>query len=246
MEEISAVSNINSENIDFSMLALFMSADYVVKSVIIILIIASLYSWSIIITKLLRLRQLKQMEKEFEEIFWSGNSFEDLYETLNFNKLDPKSKIFCSAISEWKKSKSNLNSEIDTNISSLKDRMQRSMIISFNKESEILEKNLTFLATSGSTAPFIGLFGTVWGIMNSFKSIAVAQNTNLSVVAPGIAEALFATALGLFVAIPAVVAYNKISSDLSKYFVSLETFMDEFTTIFFRQLEKKTIDKYKY
>jgi len=244
MEEISAVSNINSENIDFSMLALFMSADYVVKSVIIILIIASLYSWSIIITKLLRLRHLKQMEKEFEEIFWSGNSFEDLYETLNFNKLDPKSKIFCSAISEWKKSKSNLNSEIDTNISSLKDRMQRSMIISFNKESEILEKNLTFLATSGSTAPFIGLFGTVWGIMNSFKSIAVAQNTNLSVVAPGIAEALFATALGLFVAIPAVVAYNKISSDLSKYFVSLETFMDEFTTIFFRQLEKKTIDKY--
>ena len=117
--------------------------------------------------------------------------------------------------------------------------MQTSMIVMFNKETEIVERNLTFLATSGSTAPFIGLFGTVWGIMNSFKSIAVAQNTNLSVVAPGIAEALFATALGLFVAIPAVVAYNKLSSDLSKYFVSLETFMDEFTTIFFRQLEKK-------
>ena len=179
------------------------------------------------------------MEKEFDEIFWSGNSFEDLYETLNFNKLDPKSKIFCAAISEWKKSKSNYDGEIHSNISSLKDRMQRSMIVMFNKETEIVEKNLTFLATSGSTAPFIGLFGTVWGIMNSFKSIAVAQNTNLSVVAPGIAEALFATALGLFVAIPAVVAYNKISSDLSKYFVSLETFMDEFTTIFFRQLEKK-------
>ena len=179
------------------------------------------------------------MEKEFEEIFWSGNSFEDLYETLNFNKLDPKSKIFCAAISEWKKSKLSHEGEISSNISSLKDRMQRSMIVTFNKESEIVEKNLTFLATSGSTAPFIGLFGTVWGIMNSFKSIAVAQNTNLSVVAPGIAEALFATALGLFVAIPAVVAYNKISSDLSKYFVSLETFMDEFTTIFFRQLEKK-------
>jgi biopolymer transport protein TolQ len=187
----------------------------------------------------MRLRKLKQMEKEFDEIFWSGNSFEDLYETLNFNKLDPKSKIFCAAISEWKKSKSNFDGEIHSNISSLKDRMQRSMIVTFNKETEIVEKNLTFLATSGSTAPFIGLFGTVWGIMNSFKSIAVAQNTNLSVVAPGIAEALFATALGLFVAIPAVVAYNKISSDLSKYFVSLETFMDEFTTIFFRQLEKK-------
>tara|TARA_X000000368_G_scaffold378719_1_gene333303 strand:+ start:72 stop:791 length:720 start_codon:yes stop_codon:yes gene_type:complete len=239
MEEVSTVNNISSENIDFSMFALFMSADLVVKSVIIILILASIYSWNIIVSKLLRLRQLKQMEKEFEEIFWSGNSFEDLYETLNFNKLDPKSKIFCAAISEWKKSKSNYEGEIHSNIASLKDRMQRSMIVTFNKETEKVEKSLTFLATSGSTAPFIGLFGTVWGIMNSFKSIAVAQNTNLSVVAPGIAEALFATALGLFVAIPAVVAYNKISSDLSKYFVSLETFMDEFTTIFFRQLEKK-------
>ena len=239
MEEVNTVTNINSENVDFSMFALFMSADLVVKSVILILIFASIYSWSIIVSKLMRLRKLKQMEKEFDEIFWSGNSFEDLYETLNFNKLDPKSKIFCAAISEWKKSKSNYDGEIHSNISSLKDRMQRSMMVTFNKETEKVEKNLTFLATSGSTAPFIGLFGTVWGIMNSFKSIAVAQNTNLSVVAPGIAEALFATALGLFVAIPAVVAYNKISSDLSKYFVSLETFMDEFTTIFFRQLEKK-------
>ena len=192
---------------------------------------ASIYSWTIIVAKLIRIRQLLRLEKEFEEIFWSGNSFEDLYETLNFNNVDPKSKIFCAAIAEWKKSKSQ-------NIDSLKDRMHRSMIVTFNKQSEIIEKNLTFLATAGSTAPFIGLFGTVWGIMNSFKSIAIAQNTNLSVVAPGIAEALFATALGLFVAIPAVVAYNKISSDLSKYFISLETFMDEFTTIFFRQLEK--------
>ena len=122
-------------------------------------------------------------------------------------------------------------------ISSLKERMNRSMQVTFNKESEDIEKNLTFLATAGSTAPFIGLFGTVWGIMNSFQSIAIAQNTNLAVVAPGIAEALFATALGLFVAIPAVVAYNKITSDFSKYFMSLELFIDEFTTIFFRQLE---------
>ena len=156
---------------------------------------------------------------------------------LNFNKSDPKSKIFCAAILEWKKSKSQFDQKLDLN--SLKDRMQRSMSVIFNKESENVEKNLTFLATAGSTAPFIGLFGTVWGIMNSFKSIAIAQNTNLAVVAPGIAEALFATALGLFVAIPAVVAYNKISNDISKYFISLETFMDEFTTIFFRQLEKK-------
>jgi len=239
MEEITIAGSIAAESVDFSMLSLFLRADFVVKSVIIILILASLYSWTIIVAKLIRIKQLKKLEKEFEEIFWSGNSFEDLYETLNFNKQDPKSKIFCAAITEWKKSKFDTLNDSPSNINSLKDRMQRSMIVIFNKESEIVEKNLTFLATAGSTAPFVGLFGTVWGIMNSFKSIAVAQNTNLSIVAPGIAEALFATALGLFVAIPAVVAYNKISSDLSKYFISLETFMDEFTTIFFRQLEKK-------
>ena len=126
-----------------------------------------------------------------------------------------------------------------SHINSLKERMNRSMLVTFNKESELIEKNLTFLATAGSTAPFVGLFGTVWGIMNSFQSIAISQNTNLAVVAPGIAEALFATALGLFVAIPAVVAYNKISSDLSKYFMSLDSFIDQFSTIFFRQLESK-------
>ena len=145
MEEVNSINNIASENVDFSMFALFMSADLVVKSVIIILVLASIYSWTIIVSKLLRLRQLKQMEKEFEEIFWSGNSFEDLYETLNFNKLDPKSKIFCAAISEWKKTKSNNEGQISPNISSLKDRMQRSMVVTFNKESEIVEKNLTFL-----------------------------------------------------------------------------------------------------
>jgi len=235
---MSDISNIDivSEAPDFSMFGLFMQADIVVKSVIIVLILASLYSWNVIVSKILRMRQLKKLEREFEDIFWSGNSFEDLYETLNFNKSDPKSKIFCAAILEWKKSKSQFDQ--NSNLNLLKDRMQRSMTVIFNKESENVEKNLTFLATAGSTAPFIGLFGTVWGIMNSFKSIAIAQNTNLAVVAPGIAEALFATALGLFVAIPAVVAYNKISNDISKYFISLETFMDEFTTIFFRQLEK--------
>ena len=234
MSEISN-TNIINESPDFSMFALFLQADFVVKSVIIVLIIASIYSWNVIVSKILRIRHLKKLEKEFEDIFWSGNSFEDLYETLNFNKSDPKSKIFCAAILEWKKSKTNVDHE-SIKIDSLKDRMQRSMMVIYNRESENIERNLTFLATAGSTAPFIGLFGTVWGIMNSFKSIAIAQNTNLAVVAPGIAEALFATALGLFVAIPAVVAYNKISNDISKYFISLETFMDEFTTIFFRQL----------
>ena len=239
MEEVTIASNLASENLDFSMFSLFLRADFVVKSVIIILIVASVYSWHIIVSKLIRLQRLSKLNLEFDEIFWSGNSFEDLYETFNYNQSDPKSKIFCSAITEWRKSSNNTSKLKVEEINSLKERMGRSMQVTFNKESEIIEKNITFLATAGSTAPFIGLFGTVWGIMNSFKSIAIAQNTNLSVVAPGIAEALFATALGLFVAIPAVVAYNKITSDLSKYFISLETFMDEFTTIFFRQLEKK-------
>tara|TARA_B100000401_G_C52717288_1_gene676828 strand:- start:47 stop:766 length:720 start_codon:yes stop_codon:yes gene_type:complete len=239
MEEVAISSSIAAEGIDFSMLSLFLRADLVVKSVIIILIISSIYSWAIIVGKLIRMQRLKKLDKEFDEIFWSGNSFEDIYETFNHNQQDPKSKIFCSAIEEWRKSNKNLNSLQSEDLNSLKERMGRTMQVAFNKESEIIEKNLTFLATAGSAAPFVGLFGTVWGIMNSFQSIAIAQNTNLSVVAPGIAEALFATALGLFVAIPAVVAYNKISSDLSKYFISLETFMDEFTTIFFRQLENK-------
>tara|TARA_B110000263_G_C15270044_1_gene493039 strand:- start:14 stop:733 length:720 start_codon:yes stop_codon:yes gene_type:complete len=239
MEELTIASNITSESIDFSLFSLFLRADYIVKSVIIVLILSSIYSWNIIVSKLVKINRLKKLDKEFDEIFWSGNSFEDLYETFNYNQNDPKSKIFCSAITEWKKTNKDSNSLDVDFLNSLKDRMARSMQVAFNKESEIIEKNLTFLATAGSTAPFIGLFGTVWGIMNSFKSIAIAQNTNLSVVAPGIAEALFATALGLFVAIPAVVAYNKITSDLSKYFISLETFMDEFTTIFFRQLENK-------
>ena len=239
METVVTSGDISLSGIDFSLLSLFLRADLVVKSVILILIFASIWSWTIIVEKLIKMKRLKQIENEFDEIFWSGNSFEDLFETFNYNQNDPKSKIFCAAIEEWKKSNKtkNINS---SNIESLKERMNRSMQVTFNKEAESIEKNLTFLATAGSTAPFVGLFGTVWGIMNSFQSIAVAQNTNLSVVAPGIAEALFATALGLFVAIPAVVAYNKITSDLSKYFLSLESFIDEFTTIFFRQLENKS------
>ena len=234
MESAVSIAELSSNSIDFSLWSLFIKADFVVKSVIIILILMSFWSWSIIVTKFFKNRKLKLLEKEFDEIFWSGNSFEDLFDTFNHIQNDPKSKIFCSAMEEWKKSK---NSQI--NINSLKDRMIRSMQVTFTRETEIIEKNLNFLATAGSTAPFIGLFGTVWGIMNSFQSIAIAQNTNLAVVAPGIAEALFATALGLFVAIPAVIAFNNISSDISKYFSSLESFIDEFSTIFFRQLERK-------
>ena len=237
METLVTSSDISSAVTDFSMISLFLRADLVVKSVIVILIASSIWSWTIILSKLVKYKRLKQLENEFDEIFWSGNSFDDLYETFNHNQNDPKSIIFCSAMDEWKKSKRSRTQMNSSYINSLKERMNRSMVVTFNKESELIEKNLTFLATAGSTAPFVGLFGTVWGIMNSFQSIAIAQNTNLAVVAPGIAEALFATALGLFVAIPAVVAYNKISSDLSKYFLSLESFIDQFSTIFFRQLE---------
>ncbi len=239
MEEIITSGNITSEAMSFSLFSLFIRADLIVKSVIIILIFSSIYSWSIILSKLIKIRKLKELEKEFDEIFWSGNSFEDLYETFNYNQTHPKSRIFCSAIAEWKKSNKDDSKIKSSSVNSLKERINRSMQVSLNKDVETIEKNLTFLATAGSTAPFIGLFGTVWGIMNSFQSIAIAQNTNLAVVAPGIAEALFATALGLFVAIPAVVAYNKITSDLSKYFLSLETFIDEFITIFFRQMENR-------
>ena len=237
METLITSSEISSVATDFSLISLFLRADLVVKTVIIILIVSSIWSWAIIASKIVTHKRLKQLEIEFDEIFWSGNSFDDLYATFQHLQSDPKSKIFCSAMEEWNKSKKVHLKMNSGNINSLKERMNRSMLVTFNKESELIEKNLTFLATAGSTAPFVGLFGTVWGIMNSFQSIAIAQNTSLAVVAPGIAEALFATALGLFVAVPAVVAYNKISSDLSKYFMSLESFIDQFSTIFFRQLE---------
>ena len=230
--------NIASTNLDFSLVSLFMRADYVVKSVIIILILSSIWSWTIIVSKIIRVKKLNLQSAEFEELFWSGNSLEDLYDTLQEGSEDPKVNVFCAGMEEWKKSKKRIRYSNPSTINSLKDRMTRSMQSCFSREVEAIEKNLTFLATAGSTAPFVGLFGTVWGIMNSFQSIAVAQNTNLAVVAPGIAEALFATALGLFVAIPSVVAFNKISSDINKISLSIEDFMNEFTTIFFRQLEQ--------
>jgi len=228
-----------SKGIDFSLWALFFRADWVVKSVILILIFSSIWSWTIIFSKIIRIKKLKIQSAEFEELFWSGNSLEDLYDTVQEGFEDPKVNVFCAGMEEWKKSKGKIRYSNPNTINSLKDRMTRSMQSCFSREMESIEKNLTFLATSGSTAPFVGLFGTVWGIMNSFQSIAVAQNTNLAVVAPGIAEALFATALGLFVAIPSVVAFNQISSDINKFSLSLEDFINEFTTIFFRQLEQQ-------
>ena len=219
-----------SSSTDFSILNLFLRADIIVKLVMLMLIAASIYSWAIIFQKFRMFKKINESTLEFEEKFWRSKSAESFYNNLPSEMDDPMAMVFKDSMQTVLKSRSKSN---------LSQRLTNVMATNIEKQMSVIEKNFTFLATVGATAPFIGLFGTVWGIMNSFQSIAISRNTSLAIVAPGIAEALFATALGLFVAIPAVVAYNKISSDLSKYFVSLETFMDEFTTIFFRQLEKK-------
>ena len=228
--EISSQAVGLASSADFSLLNLFIRADIIVKSVIILLIASSIYSWAVIIDKIKLFKKINLSTTEFENRFWKSKSAENFYNNLPSKVEDPMVNVFKGSMQVLLKSKKSSN---------LNERISGILEINIEQEMEKIEKSYTFLATVGSTAPFIGLFGTVWGIMNSFQSIAISRNTSLAIVAPGIAEALFATALGLFVAIPAVVAYNKISNDLSKYFVSLETFMDEFTTIFFRQLEKK-------
>ena len=209
-------------SVDFSLMSLFLRADIVVKSVIILLIAASIYSWAIIIEKFKMFKKINQSTVEFEEKFWKSKSAESFYNNLPTNKDDPMSNVFRKTMQVVLKSRSrsNLNEKL-------------SGLLESNIESEVnfLEKNFSFLATVGSTAPFIGLFGTVWGIMNSFQSIAVSRNTSLAIVAPGIAEALFATALGLLAAIPAVVAYNKFNNDSKKYSQRLENFAKRFLSI---------------
>ena len=227
-----------ADNIDISIWGLVLQADLVVRIVMLLLLMLSIFSWAIIFEKITKIKNLNKLASSFENTFWSGIKIDKIKDGIGINPSHPMETIFLAGIKEWELNTKNKGASL-LDVQVLEQRLERTMASSLNKEMEILEKNINFLATTGSSAPFIGLFGTVWGIMNSFQSIAIAQNTNLSVVAPGIAEALFATALGLFVAIPAVVAYNKLSSDLSKYFSSLETFIDEFTTIFFRQLESK-------
>ena len=209
-------------SVDFSLMSLFLRADIVVKSVIILLIAASIYSWAIIIEKFKMFKKINQSTFEFEEKFWKSKSAESFYNNLPANKDDPMSNVFRKTMQVVLKSRSrsNLNEKLTS-------------LLESNIESEVnfLEKNFSFLATVGSTAPFIGLFGTVWGIMNSFQSIAVSRNTSLAIVAPGIAEALFATALGLLAAIPAVVAYYKFNNDSKKYSQRLENFAKRFLSI---------------
>jgi biopolymer transport protein TolQ len=224
---------------DLSMWALFLRADVIVKFVMLSLIAASFWCWAIIFDKLIKVRQLDTRAEQFEEAFWSGGSLEELYDRIGSRPLDPMSSIFVAAMREWRRSAAKGLADRDSTRVSLPQRIDRVMTVTLGREMELLERRLGFLASVGSTAPFIGLFGTVWGIMNSFQSIAATKNTSLAVVAPGIAEALFATALGLVAAIPAVIAYNKISSDLDRYSKRLENFAGEFGAILSRQLEEK-------
>ena len=224
---------------DLSMWALFLRADIIVKFVMMALMGASFWCWAIIFDKLIKVRQLSTKAEQFEEAFWSGGSLEELYDRIGSRPLDPMSSIFVAAMREWRRSAAKGLADRDSTRASLPQRIDRVMSVTLGREMELLERRLGFLASVGSTSPFIGLFGTVWGIMNSFQSIAATKNTSLAVVAPGIAEALFATALGLVAAIPAVIAYNKISSDLDRYSKRLENFAGEFGAILSRQLEEK-------
>lgn len=207
---------------DFSIVNLFLRADIIVKSVIVILIAASIYSWAIIIDKYRLFKKINKSSEEFEDKFWKSKSAESFYNNLPANIDDPMADLFKGSMQIVMKSRSKSN---------LPERLGSVVEVNIEKQMNVIDKNYTFLATVGSTAPFIGLFGTVWGIMNSFQQIAISRNTSLAIVAPGIAEALFATALGLLAAIPAVVAFNKFSSDSRKYSQKLENFSKRFISI---------------
>ena len=207
---------------DFSIIKLFLRADIIVKSVIILLIAASIYSWAIIFEKYKLFKKINRSSEDFEEKFWKSKSAETFYNSLPANIDDPMAKVFKNSMQTVMKTRSRSN---------ISEKLSSTLQSNIEKQMNLIETNYTFLATVGSTAPFIGLFGTVWGIMNSFQSIAISRNTSLAIVAPGIAEALFATALGLLAAIPAVVAYNKFSNDSKKYFQKLENFSKRFISI---------------
>jgi biopolymer transport protein TolQ len=217
-----------------SVFAMFWSASIVVKLVMIGLLAASVWCWAIIINKTLLIRKARAAIEEFETQFWSGSSLEDLYHSLSAHPTTASASLFVAAMREWKRSFQNANSSFV----GLQSRIEKVLDVSIAREVEKLESNLLVLATVASAGPFIGLFGTVWGIMTSFRSIAASKNTSLAVVAPGIAEALFATAIGLFAAIPALIAYNKLSGDVAKTQARMESFADEFSAILSRQIDQ--------
>jgi|TARA_Y100000815_G_scaffold88667_1_gene77504 biopolymer transport protein TolQ len=211
-----------ASNTDFSIIQLFIRADIVVKSVIAILIVSSIYSWAVIFEKIMLFKKINRSTQDFENKFWKSKSAESFYNTLPDNIRDPMTNIFKNSMQMLLKSKRSSN---------LDEKMSRMLEINIEQQMEKIENGYTYLATIGSTAPFIGLFGTVWGIMNSFQSIAISRNTSLAIVAPGIAEALFATALGLLAAVPAVMAFNKFTSDSRKYSQKLESFSKKLLSI---------------
>jgi biopolymer transport protein TolQ len=219
-----------------SLLSLFLQADAVVKLVMIVLLLASIWVWTIIIEKIVTLRRVNREANQFEDEFWSGGSLDTLFDREGADPANPIAAVFGAAMSEWKRTARIAGSEIGK--TSVRERVDRAMGVTIMREMERLERFMIFLASVGATAPFIGLFGTVWGIMHSFSAIAAMHNTDLAVVAPGIAEALFATAIGLVAAIPAVLAYNKISNDLAKFAGRLEGFASEFSAILSRQTEE--------
>lgn len=221
-QAVDAVNLVQNGAYDLSILSLFFRADPIVKLVIFGLFLASIWSWAIIINKIKMIRKMNNVTKKFEDLFWSSSSLEDLYTNTESKNDNPMIAIFNKSMIEWLKLR---NSKIKDRI---ENRLNNVLVSSINNEITKLEKNMIFLASLGSSAPFVGLFGTVWGIMNSFQAIGITKNTSLAVVAPGIAEALFATALGLIAAIPAVIAYNKISSVFDNYSIRLETFAQEF------------------
>ncbi|MEO1282203.1 MAG: protein TolQ [Pseudomonadota bacterium] len=219
----------------FSFVELFLQAHIVVQIVMVGLVLASVWSWAIIFEKFFAFRKARREAEKFEQLFWSGQSLDELYNGLARGKTIVSAAMFVAAMREWKRS-------VEGNIRALggiQMRVEKVMDVTISREMERLERRLLFLATVGSTAPFVGLFGTVWGIMNSFQAIAISKNTNLAVVAPGIAEALFATALGLLAAIPAVVFYNKFTADSAQISQRLETFADEFSAIVSRQIDSR-------
>lgn len=222
-----------AQEIDFSLLALFMRATFIVKIVMMLLIVASFWSWSIIIQKFIAYRKARSEAQAFDQAFWSGEPLDELYDQLQGAPLSAPERVFSSGMTEWRRS----HKADGGLIAGAQSRIDRSMDVAISKEAETMNSGLSFLATVGSTGPFIGLFGTVWGIKTAFEDIAMAQSTNLAVVAPGIAEALLATALGLLAAIPAVIFYNKLNADSDRILGGYEAFADEFATILSRELD---------
>lgn len=236
---VEVAENLGSYSHDLSMVGLFWEADLIVKCVMTVLMLASVWSWAIIFSKRSAIKRVNRKANIFEDSFWSGEPLDKIYQRVKNSKPDPILATFSAGMEEWQAGVAGGMPVKESLQASLYQRVERAMNVAIGREINALERGMTFLASVGSTAPFIGLFGTVWGIMNSFSSIAATNNTSLAVVAPGIAEALFATALGLVAAIPAVVSYNVFSNGINRYADRLEAFTDEFLAILSRHLDSQ-------